>query len=94
MTTEMFTCGQQLGERLNCSPESARAFIRRLRLPRQKANRVKALVAVDLSEITHRPMPRQSPRSHWPIIVELKASVETPQMGRQSSLAWSPCDSA
>jgi len=27
----------QLGERLNCSPEAARALVRRLRLPRQKA---------------------------------------------------------
>jgi Isochorismatase family len=37
----------------------------RLRLPRQRSNNGKALVTVDLSEITHRPMPtRALPR--WP----------------------------
>ena len=47
----------QLGERLSCSPEAARALVKRLRLPRQKANDGKVLVSVDLSEINHKPMP-------------------------------------
>jgi hypothetical protein len=84
MATEMLTCGQQFGERLNCSPQSARALIRRLRLPRQKANDGKVLVAVDLTD-TNKAMPRRSPRGHCPL---------TPQMGRKSLLAWSPYDSA
>jgi hypothetical protein len=45
----------QLGERLSCSPEAARALVKRLRLPRRKANDGKMLVSVDLNEINHKP---------------------------------------
>jgi hypothetical protein len=53
-------------QRLGCawpllSPEAARALVKRMRLPRQKANDGKVLVSVDLSEIHHRPMPARSP---------------------------------
>jgi hypothetical protein len=48
-------------ERLNCSPEAARALVKRMRLPRQKATDGKVLVSVDLSEINHKPMPARSP---------------------------------
>jgi hypothetical protein len=37
MGTEMLSYSQ-LGDRLNCSPEAARSLVKRLRLPRQKAN--------------------------------------------------------
>jgi hypothetical protein len=37
MPVEMLTYAM-LGERLNCSPEAARALVKRMRLPRQKAN--------------------------------------------------------
>jgi hypothetical protein len=50
-----------LGERLNCSPEAARALAKGLRLPRQRANDGKALVAVDVAELAHKPMPARSP---------------------------------
>jgi hypothetical protein len=53
-----------LGQRLNCSPEAARALVKRLRLPRQKANDGKTLVTVDLAEIEHKPLPARSPPGH------------------------------
>jgi hypothetical protein len=63
MATEMLTYSQ-LGGRLNCSAEAARALVKRLRLPRQKANDGKVLVSVDLNEINHKPMPVRSPDGH------------------------------
>ena len=38
MSIEMLSYSQ-LGERLNCSPEAARALVRRLRLPRPQGER-------------------------------------------------------
>jgi glutamine synthetase adenylyltransferase len=67
---------KQLGERLGCSPEAARALVKRLRLPRQKANDGKVLVSVDLSEINHKAMPTRSPATHHPITAALKARIE------------------
>lgn len=78
MGTEMLSYNQ-LGDRLNCSPEAARALVKRLRLPRQKANDGKVLVSVDLSEINHKPMPVRSPADHHPIIASLKARIEVLQ---------------
>lgn len=46
-----------IAERLNISAEAARALARRMRLPRQKANDGKTLVAVDFAEIQHKPSP-------------------------------------
>ena len=74
MTTEMLTYSQ-LGERLNCSSEAARALVKRLRLPRQKANDGKVLVCVDLNEINHRPMPARSPDGHRPVTASLNARI-------------------
>ena len=51
-----------LGERLKCSPEAARSLAKRLRLPRQVANDGKALVVVDVAELSHKPTPARSPR--------------------------------
>ena len=72
MGTEMLSYSQ-LGDRLNCSPEAARALVKRLRLPRQKANDGKVLVSVDLSEINHKPMPARSPADDHPITATLQA---------------------
>ena len=66
----------QLGQRLRCSPEAARALVRRMRLPRQKANDGKVLVSVDLNEISHRPMSARSPAGHHPVTAALKERVE------------------
>src|ERR1700730_3955429 len=66
MATEMLSYSE-LGDRLSCSPEAARSLVKRLRLPRQKANNGKVLVSVDLSEINHKPMPARSPADDPPI---------------------------
>jgi hypothetical protein len=88
MTVEMLSY-TQLGERLGCSPEAARALVKRLRLPRRKANDGKVLVSVDLSEINHKPMPARSPAGQHPITVALKARIEVleAELGRLEKLA-------
>ena len=78
MPVEMLTYSA-LGERLNCSPEAARALAKRLRLPRQRANDGKALVAVDVTELTHKPMPVRAPAGDHPVTATLKARVEALQ---------------
>jgi chromosome segregation ATPase len=65
-----------LGKRLGCSPEAARALAKRLRLPRQRANDGKALVTIDLAEIEHKPLPARSPAGHPSVATELKAHIE------------------
>lgn len=75
MAVEMLSY-TQLGQRLSCSPEAARALVKRLRLPRQKANDGKVLVSIDLTEISHRPMSARSPAGHHPVTAALKERVE------------------
>ena len=65
-----------LGQRLGCSPEAARSLVKRLRLPRQRANDGKTLVTVDLSEIEHKPLPARSPAGHLLVATELKAQID------------------
>jgi hypothetical protein len=48
-------------ERLGCSAEAARALVKRLRLPRQRGNNGKALVAVDVPELNHTPWSGRAP---------------------------------
>jgi len=57
MAVEVFTY-RQLGDRLGFSRDAARELVKRLRLPRHKANDGKVLVYVDLSEINV-PTPHQ-----------------------------------
>ena len=58
----------QIAERLGVTPEAARALSKRHHLPRLRANDGKTLVAVDLLEIQHKPMPStRSPRGHRPV---------------------------
>jgi hypothetical protein len=52
---------RQLGERLGCTRDVARAWVKQLRLPCHIANNGKALVSVDLSEINHAVVPTRSP---------------------------------
>jgi hypothetical protein len=52
----------QIGERLNVSSEGARAIVKRNRLPRSHGNDGRTLVAIDLDELRHKPMPARSPR--------------------------------
>jgi hypothetical protein len=78
MAIEMLTYAQ-FGDRLGCSAEAARALVKRMRLPRHKANDGKVLVSVDLNDINHKPMSARSPSDRYPIIASLKARVETLQ---------------
>jgi chromosome segregation ATPase len=78
MPVEMLTYAA-LGERLNCSAEAARALAKRLRLARQRANDGKTLVAVDVAQLTHKPMPARSPAGDRPITATLKVRVEALQ---------------
>src|SRR5271169_5940308 len=64
-----------LAERLNCSPEAARSLAKRLRLPRQRGNDGKTLVAIDVAEIKHRPLPARSPAGHGPDGATLRAKI-------------------
>jgi hypothetical protein len=52
----------QIGDRLNISPEGARAIVKRHRLPRSHDKNGKTLVAIDLDELQHKPFPVRSPR--------------------------------
>ncbi|MET0676272.1 MAG: hypothetical protein ABW175_10775 [Bradyrhizobium sp.] len=54
MSVEFLTYGA-LGARLNISPAAARALARRHQLPRSLSEDGKALVSVDLAEISHTP---------------------------------------
>jgi hypothetical protein len=56
MSVEMLTYAA-LGARLKISPEAARSFAKRLRLPRSLSHDGKAMVSVDLAEIRHNPRP-------------------------------------
>jgi len=68
----------QIGERLKLSSEGARAIVKRNRLPRSHASNGKTLVAIDLDELRHKPLPASSPRGQ-PVtdaIATLKARIE------------------
>jgi hypothetical protein len=56
MPTEQLSYAQ-MAERLSVSTEAARALVKRHRLPRSRSNDGKTLVAVDLGELHHRPLP-------------------------------------
>ena len=79
MPVEQLTYAQ-IAERLGVSSEAARALAKRMRLPRSRANDGKTLVAVDLAEIQHKPLPSgRSPRGDQPvtdIVAALKAKIE------------------
>lgn len=57
----------QIADRLGVSAEAARAIVKRNRLPRSRSNDGKTLVAVDLEEVRHKPLPARSPRGDHPI---------------------------
>ena len=66
MSVETLTY-DQIAERMNVSREAARAIVKRHRLPRSRSNDGKTLVAIDLDEIQHKPLPARSPRGHQPV---------------------------
>jgi hypothetical protein len=79
MPVEMLTYAE-LGERLKISPEAARALVKRQRLPRSRSNDGKALVQVDLCEISHSPASRgaQAQAGHQ-VVTALNQKIETLQ---------------
>lgn len=79
MPVEMLSYAE-LGERLKVSPEAARALVKRHRLPRSRANDGKTLVQVDLTEISHSPVPRarQVPPGQQ-VVTALKEKIEALQ---------------
>ena len=96
MATEQLTY-EQMAERLGVTRDAARALVKRHRLPRSKSNDGKTLVAVDLSELQHKPMSARSPRgdpSVTDVVAELKARVaqlETelaPEQQRSAGHRW------
>jgi hypothetical protein len=93
MVVEMLTYAA-LSERLGCSAEAARALVKRLRLPRQRGNNGKALVAVDVAELNHTPMTRtgtrRSPDDHHAVVAALKARIETLEAEVANSRAFRP----
>jgi hypothetical protein len=77
MPVEQLTYAQ-IAERLGVTSEAARAIAKRNRLPRSRANDGKTLVAIDLEEIQHKPLPARSPRGDQSVIdvvATLKARV-------------------
>jgi len=68
----------QIGERLNISSEGARAIVKRNRLPRSHDKHGKTVVAIDLDELQHKPLPVRAPRPQPvnDVIATLKARVE------------------
>ena len=93
MPVEMLTYAA-LGERLNCSPEAARALVKRLRLPRQKANDGKVLVSVDLTEINYKPMPPRLPGNDHTVTASLKSRIEELETQLAKSEASAACHRA
>jgi hypothetical protein len=79
MPVEMLTYAE-LGERLKISPEAARALVKRHRLPRSRSNHGKALVQIDLAEISHSPLSRgpQAQAGHQ-VVTDLRQKIETLQ---------------
>src|SRR5262245_30552648 len=82
MATEMLSY-RQLGQRLGCSRDAARELVKRLRLPRHKANDGKALVSVDLSEINHHLMPTHVTASRKK---RIESKLEATAAGHQAEL--------
>jgi hypothetical protein len=76
MTVEMLTY-TALGDRLKLLITGrTRALAKRLRLPRRRTNYSKTLVAVDVAELTHKPIPSLSPTDDHPVTATLKVRVE------------------
>jgi hypothetical protein len=75
MAVEMLTY-RQLGDRLGFSRDAARELVKRLRLPRHKANDGKVLIYVDLSEINHNLVPTESAAGQLPVSGSFKERIE------------------
>jgi len=68
----------QIGERLNVSSEEARAIVKRNGLPRSHGNDGRTLVAIDLDELRHKPMPARSTRGR--LVTDVVAALRIEQL--------------
>ena len=68
----------QIAERLNISSEGARAIVKRNRLPRSHDKHGKTVVAIDLDELQHKPLPVRAPRRQPvnDVVATLKTRIE------------------
>src|SRR5262249_1843372 len=68
----------QIAERLNISSEGACAMVKRDRLPRAHDKHGKTLVAIDLDELQHKPLPVWPPRRQPvnDVVATLKTRIE------------------
>src|SRR5215471_7309595 len=68
----------QIAERLNISSEGARAMVKRNRLPCAHDKHGKTLVAIDLDELQHKPLPVRAPRRQPvnDVVATLKTRIE------------------
>src|SRR5215467_6526361 len=68
----------QIAERLSISSEGARAMVKRSRLPRAHDKHGKTLVAIDLDELQHKPLPVRAPRRQPvnDVVATLKTRIE------------------
>ena len=68
----------QIGDRLNISPEGARAIVKRNRLQRSHDKSGKTLVAIDLDKLQPKPLPAGSPRRlpASDVVATLQARIE------------------
>jgi hypothetical protein len=71
-----------------------RALVRRHHLPRLRGNDGKTLIAIDLAEVRHRPLPARSPRGGQPVtdlVATLKGRTQILEAElRATALGWSP----
>jgi hypothetical protein len=63
-----------------------RALVRRHHLPHLRGNDGKTLVAIDLDEVQHKPLPARSPRGHQPV-TETLARLQARIAGLEAELA-------
>ena len=85
----------QIAERLGISSEAARAIVKRHRLPRSRSNDGKTLVAVDLEEVRHKPLPARSPRGDQPVtdkVAGLQAKIATLEAELEAERERSACE--
>jgi hypothetical protein len=76
----------EIGARLGITAEAVRALVRRHHLPRLRGNDGKTLVAIDLDEVRHKPLPARSPRGHQPV-TETLARLRARIAGLEAELA-------
>jgi hypothetical protein len=76
----------EIGARLGVTAEAVRALVRRHHLPHLRGNDGKTLVAIDLDEVRHKPLPARSLRGHQSV-TETLARLQARIAGLEAELA-------